>query len=90
MTLKMMDSPFNKAIMVSLRTYSVTHSTVCVNCLYVNAIFKLRFRRLLRLKPALCCSSDKTGFEFSLAKCQRKKSNFRERILQVFRPLISV
>ena len=39
--------------------------------LYINAIFKVWFKGLLRVKPALCCSTDKTGFEFSLAKCQR-------------------
>lgn len=82
------DSSFYKAQCSSLCTYSVTHSSVCVNSLYINAIFKVKFRRLLRVKPAFCCSTDKTSFEFSLAKCQSKKSNFRERILQVFRPLI--
>lgn len=53
--------------------YLQCHSQHSVNCLYINAIFKVWFKRLLRVKPALCCSADKASFEFSLAMCQRKK-----------------
>lgn len=68
------------SLVLGLRTYSVIHGTFCVNSWYTNAIFKAKFKRLLREGSALCCSTDKAGlFEFSLAKShkKKKKSNFQ-------------